>query len=310
MRNKLEDYTGGMTVIRTSEEYANACRYIENDMDMYDFKLSDKMVSYEYNLYLQDAEYFLDILYEKIRNLEDLCEYMDTYVKKKIDDENKHMDQSLLKIQTAIDKYLDINSISCFPEWKTYEAIKDRDGNTISQISQEDNMLCVNNVKNNFVGAQSILKVGPNIAHSSGSINTDKDNYMSVYNNNSCDTITETIKVIPDASGYNSVAVDPINCNIDIQQQKDGTLLLILKADKYNKTQEAFDYDNYSNSNLNKLRKTDYSYNSAQSLCDNINGLLSDVNNNKKSQYYRDIVEHQKNQDVIENKSEALDAYA
>ena len=70
-------------MIRTQEEYNNACNFIDSDIELYDFILSEKMNSYEYNFYLQDTEYFLDFLYEKIRTLEELCDYLDNYVETK-----------------------------------------------------------------------------------------------------------------------------------------------------------------------------------------------------------------------------------
>ena len=41
-------------MIKTQEEYINACDFIDSDMELYDFQISEKMNSYEYNLYLQD----------------------------------------------------------------------------------------------------------------------------------------------------------------------------------------------------------------------------------------------------------------
>ena len=41
-------------MIKTLAEYKSALDYINTDLEMYDFELSDKMTSYEYNLYLQE----------------------------------------------------------------------------------------------------------------------------------------------------------------------------------------------------------------------------------------------------------------
>ena len=56
-------------MIKTLAEYKSALDYINTDLEMYDFELSDKMTSYEYNLYLQDIQYYLNMLYEKYRVL-------------------------------------------------------------------------------------------------------------------------------------------------------------------------------------------------------------------------------------------------
>ena len=51
-------------MIRTQDQYENACNFIDSDIELYDFMLSERMSSYEYNLYLQDTEYFLNFLYD------------------------------------------------------------------------------------------------------------------------------------------------------------------------------------------------------------------------------------------------------
>ena len=72
-------------MIRTANQYKEAKDFIDKELELYDYALSEKMTSYEYNLYLQDTQYCFNILYEKLRVLEDLIEYLDYYSKVKID---------------------------------------------------------------------------------------------------------------------------------------------------------------------------------------------------------------------------------
>ena len=78
-------------MIKTLAEYKSALDYINTDLEMYDFELSDKMTSYEYNLYLQDIQYYLNMLYEKYRVLEDLSNYLEEYSETKIDNMLKNI---------------------------------------------------------------------------------------------------------------------------------------------------------------------------------------------------------------------------
>ena len=66
-------------MIRTAKQYKEAKDFIDKELELYDYALSEKMTSYEYNLYLQDTQYCFNILYEKLRVLEDLIEYLDYY---------------------------------------------------------------------------------------------------------------------------------------------------------------------------------------------------------------------------------------
>ena len=78
-------------MIRTANQYKEAKDFIDKELELYDYALSEKMTSYEYNLYLQDTQYCFNILYEKLRVLEDLIEYLDYYSKVKIDKVKKNI---------------------------------------------------------------------------------------------------------------------------------------------------------------------------------------------------------------------------
>ena len=71
-------------MIRTATQYKEAKEFIDTNPEFYDYTLSEKMNSYEYNLYLQDTQYYFNVLYEKLRELEDIIEYLERYSKKKI----------------------------------------------------------------------------------------------------------------------------------------------------------------------------------------------------------------------------------
>ena len=90
-------------MIKTQDQYTNACSFIDSDIELYDFNLSERMSSYEYNLYLQDTEYFLNFLYEKIRTLEELCDFFDLSLANKIEKATEEIDKKISILENALD---------------------------------------------------------------------------------------------------------------------------------------------------------------------------------------------------------------
>ena len=93
-------------MIRTANQYKEAKDFIDKELELYDYALSEKMTSYEYNLYLQDTQYCFNILYEKLRVLEDLIEYLDYYSKIKIDKVNIKGRSSISVLYRSLDLYI------------------------------------------------------------------------------------------------------------------------------------------------------------------------------------------------------------
>lgn len=89
-------------MIRTQDQYENACNFIDSDIELYDFMLSERMSSYEYNLYLQDTEYFLNFLYEKIRTLEELCDFLEVSIENKIRNATEEIDKKLSMLENSL----------------------------------------------------------------------------------------------------------------------------------------------------------------------------------------------------------------
>lgn len=89
-------------MIRTQDQYENACNFIDSDIELYDFMLSERMSSYEYNLYLQDTEYFLNFLYEKIRTLEELCDFLEVSIENKIKSATEEIDKKLSMLENSL----------------------------------------------------------------------------------------------------------------------------------------------------------------------------------------------------------------
>lgn len=89
-------------MIRTQDQYENACNFIDSDIELYDFMLSERMSSYEYNLYLQDTEYFLNFLYEKIRTLEELCDFLEVSIENKIRSATEEIDKKLSMLENSL----------------------------------------------------------------------------------------------------------------------------------------------------------------------------------------------------------------
>ena len=170
-------------MIKTEAEYNSSLEFLNRDMELYDFDLSKKMTSEEYNLYLQDVEYYLIFLYEKTRTLEDVIDYVEWYGMKKIDALNKLFDDNLEILESAIDKYVDSDAITIKPSWteNPLTAITDRDGTILSVLKKDSKGLMVSNAKIYDIPVKSVTKTSNYNSYNDNIDSCLKDNYYISY---------------------------------------------------------------------------------------------------------------------------------
>lgn len=144
-------------MIRTQEEYREASSFIDKDLELYDYDLSEKMSSLEYNVYLQDTQYYLNVLYEKMRSIEDMIEFLNYYTRKKFKKISETCDKAENFITTMRDynesdkKYDSYTQI----EWDTDASliIYDRDGEPLNRghVTNNNTILPTYNVVEKFI---------------------------------------------------------------------------------------------------------------------------------------------------------------
>ena len=298
-----------LSMIRTQEEYNNACDFINNDMELYDFQLSEKMSSYEYNLYLQDTEYFLNFLYEKIRTLEELCDYLDNYVDTKLRTAKDTIQINTTLLDTAVSVYQD--TIDILPDWNqtVSTGIVDRDGTLLSIANYDADTIQPAARKDHVLEPQLIIKTETNQAYQDNLTTAIKDNmYIAAYQQTTWEPIQETVHItVPTGADFNCVDIEPINCALIIEKTEDG-ISVTMNPSGYEKELRNFDYLPYTGSNLSKIAQPDIQYASDQSMIANQTKQNAVYNQNASEQYVADIVIQQQTATENNNKAMAVNA--
>jgi hypothetical protein len=298
-------------MIRTTAEYQSAIEFIKKDIELYDYELSDKMSSLEYNLYLQDTEYFLDFLYEKSRTIEDLIEYLEFYSKEKISKLKKDLQKSQKMLIVSVDKYLDKDFIAVSPEWESNPAskIRDRDGSEISSaIIADDNSIFNSGETSNEMKAKAIIKDSGIISNSDNISTCLKDDYyIAEYNLDKPQEITEILIIdIYDISDVNNVSFNAINCDADFYFSTDNKIIATLVCNDNTKEMQNWNYEKYTNSQLNNLDSIEMSFNKTKDIYTNLSTLSSQIDKNSNKTYFKEIKKYQETKDNQFKKSNLI----
>lgn len=293
-------------MIRTQEDYENACAFIDSDMELYDFQLSEKMSSYEYNLYLQDTEYFLNFLYEKIRTLEELCAYLENYTDTKIKTAEEEILQKTTALENTINQYMARQERAIVPDWDTTIPVTDRDGSTIVSVTCHENHLEGAAKKTNYIKPLSvqILEGDMPYARSSDFIKT--GNYFSKHKTKEVKQIKEKLRIfLPENAKYNYIEYQPVNANATVTRNKKYIDITIV-PDTYRKEKEAFSFEKYKDHYIDHIRADKPINNIPEPQIDKIN-RNKDKNNKDKIDRYNCLVKQlQKRMTTNNQKSDVI----
>lgn len=298
------------SLINTEAEYNEALTFIDRDIELYDFDLSRKMTSLEYNLYFQDTEYYLDFLYEKTRTVEDIIDYIERYGNKKIEELNKLFEDNLEVLESAIDRYVDSAAVSLKPQWdfNPLNPITDRDGSIISVLTTYSDGLTVNKNVNYNIPIKSATKTSNYISYSDNIEDLVKDGYyISDYNLDKPDEIKEDLILeIDNPDDLNYINIKPLNCEYEINLNDDKQLVISLTSKNYTKEYENFDYNNFIKSNLDSIKSLEMAYNLADTINSNQNKLADLKDSDYRNKYINEVLEQQKTRVDLLTKSNQL----
>lgn len=298
-------------MIRTTAEYQSAIEFIKKDIELYDYELSEKMSSLEYNLYLQDTEYFLDFLYEKSRTIEDLIEYLEFYSSEKISKLRRELERSQEVLILSVDKYLDKDFIAISPEWETKSAskIKDRDGSDIPiAVIADDNSILNSGETSNEMKAKTIIKDSTIVANSDNISTCIKEDYYIVeYNLDKPQEIIENLIIdIYDATDVNNVSFNAINCEADFYLFSDNKITAVLTANNNTKEKQNWNYNKYTNSQLNSINTTSLSFNRAKDIYSNLSARNDKMVKNSIKHYSKEVKRYQETKNKQLEKSNLI----
>jgi len=294
-------------MIKTQEEYENACNYIDADMELYDFRLSDKMSSYEYNLYLQDTEYFLNFLYEKIRLLEELCDYMDQYTDTIINSARMKIDASIALLNRTLQARSSAGTTVISPQWDSHLSnnFYDRDGTKIPVAFYEDGYIEPYYTTNNYVEPQILTEEICNQAYSNYMDTEDGTYYVASQSTSPRDGKETVLNILlPENASCNFIDAMPINCRMNFERNERG-FSVRMQSSGYDKELRPFDYTAYSRPARHHRPQKPVSYDAAKSLEENRCRKDNLRRDTEHKQYMRDVRNYQKTANSNQEKSRA-----
>lgn len=241
-------------MIRTKEQFESAKKFLESSPEFYDYTLSEKMNSHEYNLYLQDTQYYFNCLYEKLRVLEDLAEYLEWYSEKKV-----------LAAKAAIQAKESAETGSLLYKRPSFSSnnqkpVYDRDGSIISSakiepdgaVTSNFSIICLNNIT-------ALTKASNSDSYKDNLTSFKKDGmYISEYRLDYPMVIEETLEVeLESQSDFNRVQYTPINSELEyLGVFENNKVKLKLIADCMEKSKEAFIHEAFKGSNLDSIEES------------------------------------------------------
>ena len=280
-------------MIRTQEEYNNACNFINSDMELYDFILSEKMSSYEYNLYLQDTEYFLNFLYEKIRTLEELCDYLDNYIETKFYNAKKKLETNLDLVEKVSFIYDSDKTTDIVPEWNFTKSdhLTDRNGAEIQNTIESAETIGPATRKENQIIPQLFTKKENNLAYYDNIDSSIQDGYYLVcYQKSKYQNIAEAVDInLPANADYNCIDIDPINCKLLIEKT-DAGVSVTMYPERYDKELRNFDFRPYTGSALCRFAAEPTKYRPKSAIVNNQQTVNNSYNLRRKDRYVSDTI--------------------
>ena len=280
-------------MIKTQDEYINACDFIDSDMELYDFKITKKMSSYEYNLYLQDTEYFLNLLYEKIRVLEDLCDYLEQYAETKISNTKQKININAGLLNKALTIYEDDKTTVVAPEWNRDLSthLMDRDGSVLPVAESTGTELLSASCKTNLIQQVTIKKNNITDAYSN-IVSTTQDSYFVSYQHTAYIPVEEIVHVIlPADAEYNHVDIEPVNCTLTLTKQ-DNDILVVMHPNGYDKELRNFNFVQ-AGSSLDTIVLQEREYDANKTIQQNKQDDLNKQQKQDNINYMHDILLYQ-----------------
>lgn len=305
-------------IIKTQAEYQSALDYIDQDLELYDFELSKKMTSYEYNIYLQDIEYYLDILYEKTRVVEDLIDHLENYNLQKTSALITTIQERQGKLQESVDKYISRKSKAYDVTWDIggLDSIKDRDGSELQKAvmySGIENYLGFGSSKKSKLEIKSIVKESTEPSYSDNISTCLNDGYyITSYNLEYPTVIKETLHLeLNSPENARFFHLKPINCEVEhLGTDESGRDIYVLTNNNMIKTNENFVYKNYIGSQLEATgAENSFVYNIAKDINQNQNEKINLKNSAVPIEYYNKVLNYQSVANTQKDNSSSLSIY-
>ena len=291
-------------MIKTQEEYINACDFIDSDIELYDYQLSEKMSSYEYNLYLQDTEYFLDFLYEKIRVLEELCDYLAKYTSNKIKAAQNEIDQKTEEMESILTRYEAYQDQSVVPDWDASYTVIDRNGSTIPTSQNISGDIEGSAILTNKITPISIQSMSGDIPYKISSDFVKTGSYLSEHRKINDTSVSESLRIFLPNIEYNYIYLKPINADIEIVGQ--DKQYIDMSSSIYKKDSSPIFYEDYKDHLVDGIKTQSSQLDAMNTQYNNMQNNASVKNEVDNQDYLNRVQQFQKQSDLNNQKSETI----
>ena len=302
-------------MIRTASEYESAKEYINRDMEFYDYALSEKMTSQEYNLYFQDTEYYFDVLYEKLREIEDIIDYLEYYGSAKIQNMKDEIKKQENILSRMVSEYNNENYISEAVVWNQnpVSELTDRDGQTIPAAEiTKDYTVTSSGIRSNHQKIKSMTKTC-NTECYSDNLNRyhDKNSYISMYRLDKPMRVEEILEIsISKPDDFTLFEFETVNCDlIYLGKNEKNNICIKLVCNNMTKNFENFDYDIYKESALDSIEKLD-KQKKTDLINDDQTNFANNINRFNSQEYINKVKKYQDTKEINQEKSDTLHDYA
>lgn len=293
-------------MIKTQEEYTNACDFIDSDIELYDFQLSEKMSSYEYNLYLQDTEYFLNFLYEKIRVLEELCDYLDNYASSKLKAAQDEIDKKTEELESVLMRHEAYQDQSVVPDWDASYIVIDRNGGSIPIAQEVRGEIEGTAALTNQITPVSIQSMSGDIPYKISSDFVKNRSYLSEHKKANNTSVMESLRIFLPNSEYNYIYFRPINADIVITNQNKQYIDLDILSSTYKKAASPIFYEDYKDSCVDYIRTKGNQLDALSTQYNNMQNNASVKNEINNQNYLNRVLQFQEQADLNNQKSETI----
>lgn len=203
-------------MINSIEDVNAALDYVREENENFPQDFTDKMDADSYNLACQQIEYQLNVLYEKIRLIQDIDEFARNYAELKITEKEQKLRDSLKIIEDVADLYHDDSAVALMvPMQDDGGVIRDRDGSVLPRMQFSDGKLIMDT---NVMGKATIAYV--NNSSDSACYNSSYSNLVKgkpgastyIITDNLDDGVVETISVdFTKTTPVNYLSIKPVN---------------------------------------------------------------------------------------------------
>lgn len=148
-------------MINTAQDFETALVFCQEEQTPFNRKITNDMSSATFNNIFQELENDIDNLYEKIRVLEDIKNYTQTFVVRAIEERRKKIIDALKVIEHSVDNFQNQDFIAHEISFsQQLEHIVDRDGSAINCFEIKDGRLIIPSTNTNVKTLVAVTNLG------------------------------------------------------------------------------------------------------------------------------------------------------